>query len=573
MPKTSLPLEAAISQKTAKVGVVGLGYVGLPLIRTFVAAGFPTLGFDVDEAKVKSLQAGHSYIEHISSDWIAQCVGQGKFAPTADMDRLAEADVLLICVPTPLNASRDPDLVYIEATAREIASRLRPGQLVILESTTYPGTTRDVVLPILETSGLALGKEFFLAFSPEREDPGNPDFAAGNIPKVVGGADAASQRLAVALYRQGMPEVVPVSNCEVAEACKILENTYRAVNIALVNELKVLFDRMGIDVWEVIEAAKTKPFGFQAFYPGPGLGGHCIPIDPFYLTWLARCHGLNTRFIELAGEINTSMPQYVVDRLTEALNAHGKPLRNSKLCILGVAYKQRRGRRARESRVYLDRTASGARRGGLLQRSPHSPLAAQTTTQHPAGEFAADGGVSCQPGRRADRDGPFGLRLRFHRPACAFGDRHAQCHQECPRSPGENMQGVMRAVCIAYLVFLTLLLLSRNPGQFIGIEGELPRFLEVLLPLAHLISFALLAVLTLGIRWPLAQLVDCPDDRRLRCTDRTATGFDSIPHAGMDRLDSRHLGRGHRHGGLLGRGGRTRKIAEAACQPRHEGVA
>jgi UDP-N-acetyl-D-glucosamine dehydrogenase len=246
----------------------------------------------------------------------------------------------LICVPTPLNRSRDPDLIYVEATAREIAAHLRPGQLVVLESTTYPGTTRDVVLPILEQTGLKLGEDFFLAYSPEREDPGNPDFTAGNIPKVVGGAEPLSRDLALAMYRQAMPEVIPASTCEVAEACKILENSYRAINIALVNELKMLFDRIGIDVWEVIEAAKTKPFGFQAFYPGPGLGGHCIPIDPFYLTWLARCHGMTTRFIELAGEINTGMPQYVVDRLAEALNQRGKPLRGSKIGVLGVAYKK-----------------------------------------------------------------------------------------------------------------------------------------------------------------------------------------------------------------------------------------
>jgi UDP-N-acetyl-D-glucosamine dehydrogenase len=256
------------------------------------------------------------------------------------MDRMAEADALLICVPTPLNQSRDPDLVYVEATAREIAVHLRPGQLIVLESTTYPGTTRDIVLPILEATGLALGREFFLAYSPEREDPGNPDFTAGNIPKVVGASEAVSRDLATQLYRQGMPEVIPVNTYEVAEACKILENSYRAINIALVNELKMLFDRMGIDVWEVIEAAKTKPFGFQAFYPGPGLGGHCIPIDPFYLTWLARCHGMTTRFIELAGEINTNMPWYVVQRLAEALNERAKPLHGSKVGVLGVAYKK-----------------------------------------------------------------------------------------------------------------------------------------------------------------------------------------------------------------------------------------
>ena len=335
-----MELKAAIRQKTAKIGVIGLGYVGLPLIRTFVGAGFQTLGFDVDAEKVKNLQAGQSYIEHIPSQWIGQCVAEGTFVPTADMSRMAEADALLICVPTPLNQSRDPDLIYVEATTREIAAHLRPGQLVVLESTTYPGTTRDAVLPILEKTGLTLGDDFFLAYSPEREDPGNPDFTAGNIPKVVGGADPRSRDLAVALYRQSMPEVIPVSTCEVAEACKILENSYRAINIALVNELKMLFDRMGIDVWEVIEAAKTKPFGFQAFYPGPGLGGHCIPIDPFYLTWLARCHGMTTRFIELAGELNTGMPQYVVDRLAAALNRRAKPLMGSKIGVLGVAYKK-----------------------------------------------------------------------------------------------------------------------------------------------------------------------------------------------------------------------------------------
>jgi UDP-N-acetyl-D-glucosamine dehydrogenase len=256
------------------------------------------------------------------------------------MKRLAEADALLICVPTPLSESRDPDLEYVETTARQIAAVLRPGQLVVLESTTYPGTTRDVVLPILAKAELKLGSEYFLAYSPEREDPGNPNFSASGIPKVVGGIEPASARLAEALYSQAVVHIVPVSSCEVAEACKILENTYRSVNIAMVNELKMLFNRIDIDVWEVIDAAKTKPFGFQAFYPGPGLGGHCIPIDPFYLSWVARKHGMPTRFIELAGEINTSMPQYVVHRVVEALNDHGKPLKGSKICILGVAYKK-----------------------------------------------------------------------------------------------------------------------------------------------------------------------------------------------------------------------------------------
>ncbi len=333
-------LAQALLQKTAKVGVIGLGYVGLPLVRAFLRAGFRTMGFDVDPAKIEKLRAGQSYIAHIPSEWIAQHVKDGNFEPVADMARLNEPDALLICVPTPLNDSRDPDLQYIETTGRQIARSLRRGQLIVLESTTYPGTTREVLLPILEESGLKVGQDFFLAYSPEREDPGNPQYTAERIPKLVGGIEPVSGRLAQQLYSHGVVQVIPVSSCEVAEAAKILENTYRSVNIALVNELKVLFDRMGIDVWEVIDAAKTKPFGFQAFYPGPGLGGHCIPIDPFYLSWLARKHGLVTRFIELAGEINTSMPDYVIQRLTEALNEQGKPVRGSRICILGVAYKK-----------------------------------------------------------------------------------------------------------------------------------------------------------------------------------------------------------------------------------------
>ena len=338
--QTKHPLMTAIEEKTAVVGVMGLGYVGLPLIQAFVATGYRTMGFDVDQAKVDMLLQGKSYIGHISGGWIKDCVEEQKFAPTAEMARLPEADAILICVPTPLSESRDPDLSYVEDTTRTIASQLRPGQLVVLESTTYPGTTRDVMLPILRESGLEVGEDFFLAYSPEREDPGNIDFSASGIPKVVGGIDSESLKLACALYSKAVVNVVPVSSCEVAEACKILENTYRSVNIAMVNELKVLFDRIGIDVWEVIEAAKTKPFGFQAFYPGPGLGGHCIPIDPFYLSWVARKHEMPTRFIELAGEINTSMPKYVVSRTIEALNSAGKPLRGSKIGVLGVAYKR-----------------------------------------------------------------------------------------------------------------------------------------------------------------------------------------------------------------------------------------
>ena len=337
---TANDLERKIAGKQAIVGIVGLGYVGLPLIRAFISAGYRTMGFDVDRTKVDSLLAGKSYIGHISSEWIGDCVKSGKFTPTADMSRMAEADALLICVPTPLSDSRDPDLFYVESTAKQIAAALRPGQLVVLESTTYPGTTRDVVQPILDKRGLTAGKDYFLAYSPEREDPGNPNFTASGIPKVVGGIEPLSAKLAGMLYAAAVVNVVPVSSCEVAEACKILENTYRSVNIAMVNEMKMLFDRIGIDVWEVIDAAKTKPFGFQAFYPGPGLGGHCIPIDPFYLSWVARKHGMTTRFIEVAGEINTSMPQYVIQRLASALNDIGKPLNGSKILLLGMAYKK-----------------------------------------------------------------------------------------------------------------------------------------------------------------------------------------------------------------------------------------
>jgi len=330
----------SIDSRQAKVGVIGLGYVGLPLIQAFVSAGYHTLGFDVDLSKVDQLLSGKSYISHISAEWISSSIAAETFVPTGDMNRLSEVDVILICVPTPLDSDRDPDLQYVIGTTRTIAQHLRCGQLIVLESTTYPGTTRDVMLPLLTATGKQLGEDFFLAYSPEREDPGNATFTARQIPKVVGGIDEQSRELAVTLYGSAVVEVVPVSNCEVAEACKILENTYRSVNIAMVNELKTLFDRLEIDVWEVIAAAKTKPFGFQPFYPGPGLGGHCIPIDPFYLSWLARENGLETRFIELAGEVNASMPNYVVSKLVEALNDVGKAVNGSRVGILGIAYKK-----------------------------------------------------------------------------------------------------------------------------------------------------------------------------------------------------------------------------------------
>lgn len=331
----------ALHQKTARVGVIGLGYVGLPLANLFHQKGFRVVGFDIDQRKVDALKAGKSYIGHIPDARVAELVKDGRFEPTTDFSKIGEVDTVSICVPTPLDEYREPDLSFIESTGRAIAPYVRKGQLIVLESTTYPGTTKEVLLPILEAArGLRAGTDFFLAYSPEREDPGNPNFSTSTIPKVVGGLDAESQAVAVALYEQAAAKVVPVSSMEVAEACKILENTYRAVNIALVNEMKVLFDRMGLSVWEVIDAAKTKPFGFQAFYPGPGLGGHCIPIDPFYLTWLAKRYGLNTRFIELAGEVNSRMPSYVVDQVMRSLNRAGKAVNGAKISLIGIAYKK-----------------------------------------------------------------------------------------------------------------------------------------------------------------------------------------------------------------------------------------
>lgn len=328
-----------MSQKST-IGIIGLGYVGLPLCREFVRGGARVVGFDVDEAKVSSLAAKKTYIEHIPDAMIADMVDSGLFEATTDMDRLGEPDAVLIAVPTPLSKMKEPDLAYVESSCREIGKRLRPGQLVVLESTTYPGTTREVMQPILEeASGLTAGKDFYLAYSPEREDPGREDFTTKTIPKVVGGLDPASLERAMEIYRIAIDTPVPVSSCDAAEAVKILENTFRCVNIALVNELKMLFDRMNIDVWEVIEAAKTKPFGYTAFYPGPGLGGHCIPIDPFYLSWKARQYEQPTRFIELAGEINTGMPDWVVTKVMHALNDQGKSVKGSRILLLGMAYK------------------------------------------------------------------------------------------------------------------------------------------------------------------------------------------------------------------------------------------
>ncbi len=326
-----------IQTKNANIGIIGLGYVGLPLVIEFCKAGFHVTGFDIDNEKVLFIKNGKSYIKHIDSSQIIKC--GTLFSPTTDFSKLKDMDCIIICVPTPLNKYREPDLSYVFDTTETIAKYLHKDQLIALESTTYPGTTDEDMKAILEKTGLKAGKDFHLAFSPEREDPNNKDFCTSTIPKVVGGYTENCLIVAKALY-DSIVKTVPVSSTKVAESTKLLENIYRAVNIALVNELKMLFDKMGIDVWEVINAAKTKPFGFQAFYPGPGLGGHCIPIDPFYLTWKAREYDFSTKFIELAGEINTSMPYYVVQKTIEALNDKGKSIKDAKILILGLAYKK-----------------------------------------------------------------------------------------------------------------------------------------------------------------------------------------------------------------------------------------
>jgi UDP-N-acetyl-D-glucosamine dehydrogenase len=322
------------------IAIVGLGYVGLPLSLQFCRKGNSVLGLDIDSAKVEKLNRGESFIHHISSKVVAEEVNAGRFRASTEFSEVSKCQAVVICVPTPLNKNREPDISYILATGKAIAPHLKPGMLVVLESTTYPGTTDEDLRIVLEDgSGMKAGTDFHLAFSPEREDPGNPDSVVAKIPKVVGGLTPDCLKRATELYNSALNTVVPVSSCRAAEATKLLENIFRGVNIALVNELKMVYDAMGIDVWEVIDAAKTKPFGFMAFYPGPGLGGHCIPIDPFYLTWKAREYGMSTRFIELAGEVNTAMPDYVMNRLADALNDHGKPLRGSKVLLVGLAYK------------------------------------------------------------------------------------------------------------------------------------------------------------------------------------------------------------------------------------------
>jgi UDP-N-acetyl-D-glucosamine dehydrogenase len=334
-----MDLREKIERNSAIIGVIGLGYVGLPLLAAFHRAGFATIGFDVDPEKIRALKAGQSYLKHLGDALVKDLKDGAKFDASQDFSRLGEADVLISCVPTPLGPHLEPDLSYVQKTAEDIAKTLRTQQLIVLESTTYPRTTREIMLPRFEARGLKCGKDFYLAYSPEREDPGRKDFNTQSIPKLVGGIDPISGELATMLYRKAIKQVIPVSSAEVAEAAKLLENIYRAVNIALVNEMKMVLDAMGIDVWEVIRAASTKPFGFQAFYPGPGLGGHCIPIDPFYLTWKAREVGMPTRFIELAGEVNRNMPAYVVNKTVLALNDHGKAVKGAKILLLGLAYK------------------------------------------------------------------------------------------------------------------------------------------------------------------------------------------------------------------------------------------
>jgi len=365
-----------------KIAVVGLGYVGLPLSFQFSRSGVSVLGLDIDTTKVDSLNQGRSYIKHIPSEAVSEALRSGTFSASTDFGRVREVDAVIICVPTPLNKNREPDLSFILDTGKALAPHLRKGMLVVLESTTYPGTTDEDLRRVLEIgSGLEAGKDFHLAFSPEREDPGNPDSNVALIPKVIGGYTPECLRQAVALYSKAVKTVVPVSSCRVAEATKILENTFRGVNIALVNELKVVYSAMNIDVWEVVSAAKTKPFGYMPFYPGPGLGGHCIPIDPFYLTWKAREYGQHTRFIELAGEINTSMPAYVVHRVADALNERQKALKGSAILLLGLAYKPNVDDE-RESPSYVLMEMLQARGATVAYYDPYVPVI-RPTREHP----------------------------------------------------------------------------------------------------------------------------------------------------------------------------------------------
>jgi len=366
-----------IESRNFTVGVVGMGYVGLPVALTFLEAGFNIIGFDVDRRKVDQLNAGQSYIRHIEESRITRAHGSDKFLATTDFSQVANCDAILICVPTPLTKQREPDLQYVVATCESIWPHLRAGHIVILESTTYPGTTEDVVLPILQKSGLKADEDFLVAYAPEREDPNNPHFTTSTTPRVIGSTSPAGLTVAACLYQQIVEKTICVSSTKTAEATKLLENIFRSVNIALVNEMKTIFMKMDIDIWEVIEAASTKPFGFMPFYPGPGLGGHCIPIDPFYLTWKAKEYGVNTRFIELAGEINRGMPDFVVERVTAALNAKGKPVNGSKILFLGLAYKPNVDDLRESPSLYLMNTLE--EKGAIVEyNDPHIPVIPET---------------------------------------------------------------------------------------------------------------------------------------------------------------------------------------------------
>ncbi len=394
-------LRGVIANRRAVAGIMGLGYVGLPLAMAIARAGMTAFGFDTDPEKPAKLNAGTSYIGAVGNDELARAVAEKRFRASSDFQRLADCDVIVICVPTPLLPNREPDLSYVEATAREIAKQLKPAQLIVLESTSYPGTTRELVKPILEASGLRSGEDFFLGFSPEREDPGNPLFGTVDIPKIVSGDEPRAAELMKLFYGAIVKEIVPVSSMDVAEAAKITENIFRAVNIALVNELKIIYERMGIDVWEVIEAAKTKPFGYMPFYPGPGLGGHCIPIDPFYLSWKSRAYGLPTRFIELAGEINVSMPDYVVGVLAKAMQERfGIGLRGRRILLLGVAYKKNVAD-VRESPAFklIDILES---EGASVEF--HDPLAAVIPPTREHAHYAGRRSISLKPAAMRDAD-------------------------------------------------------------------------------------------------------------------------------------------------------------------------
>ncbi|MBK5002888.1 nucleotide sugar dehydrogenase [Pseudomonas sp. S31] len=360
------------NSKTAVVGIVGLGYVGLPLMIRYSSIGYKVVGLDIDSAKVAKLNSGQSYIEHIPAAAIEQAITSG-FEATVDFERAKECDALILCVPTPLNKYREPDMTYVIGTMDAIKPHLRAGQVVSLESTTYPGTTEEELLPRIEAQGLVVGKDIYLVYSPEREDPGNKHFETRTIPKVLGGHTSSCLEVGVSLYKQAIDKVVEVSSTKAAELTKLLENIHRAVNIGLVNEMKIVADRMGIDIFEVIDAAATKPFGFTAYYPGPGLGGHCIPIDPFYLTWKAREYGVHTRFIELAGEVNCAMPEYVLAKLMSGLNEHGKALKESKILILGIAYKKNVDDMRESPSVEIMELIQ--EKGGLVSYSdPHVPV-------------------------------------------------------------------------------------------------------------------------------------------------------------------------------------------------------